>query len=1720
MKRFLASLFISLVLVSLPGPAAATSQKTKHSTKAAAVEQECPDDPPRPIPASRIKPARKIPAADDGTPVTATGPTPFGQPIELAMTRASGKKFDLRSLPQIAPQRFERPERQEPPISRTIAGSGVNPPTGSATPSIPPRNAPAPPTIMNFDGLDYANWGAGHPPDPNGDAGPTYYIQTINTSIGIFRKSDGVRVAAFTFNTLMSQGAFGNLCDTDNFGDPVVLYDSFEDRWIITDFAFQLDGADNVVFPPGSFQCVAASMSGDPVSGGWNFYSINTAGGLGDYPKFGIWPDALYMSANMFDYSASGSFQDSRVYAFNKAQMYAGNPSVQVVTFDAPAADFSLLPSNARLQAGTPPPGTPDYYLSTEEYLNALTVYKFHVDWNNIASSTFTGPDVPVSATSWPDAEVPNAPSQGGNNLDVLEIRAMAQNQYTNLGGVESLWASHTVRRGDTHGFAAPRWYQVDVTGGTVNPNIPQAATWDPDGANVIYRFLPSVAVDRAGDMALGYSTSSSTTKPAIKYAGRLSTDPANTLGQTETVLIPGTGTQLGGCGGTCTRWGDYSAMTLDPNGCTFWYTNEYYASDGLNFLTRIGSFAFPSCTPVGAGGTISGTVTATTGGAPIGGATIQFGARSTTTDSSGLYSFLHIPAGSYPAVITASFPGFVTGTSSNINVTDGGTTTQNFSLATAPATACLTDTTQADFQSGVPANVDLATNPGDVILFKPSLDQQNTSIGSSSAVISTTTYVGQTFTPSVTGLLTKADINLFCSSCSAVAQPNLTLSVRATAAGLPTGADIATATITGFSSSTAQSYTGVFGAPPTLNAGTMYALVIHPLGTPTGSGSPAYALVTSSTNVYAAGAEVFSTDSGGTWGAQTNDLGFTTYMDSGFAPSGTQTSSVKDAQPAVGTSPTWTTLSWTAATPSNTSLQFQVAGSHSASGPFNFIGPDGTAATFFTTSGASISELNGFRYVEYKAYLATTSSTVSPTLSDVTVCFADAACGSSAPAITPTPTPVCGTSAGNTASGPAGMLNYSWSITNGSITGGETSQTVTYSAGSSGSVGLMLVVTDNTGCVTSNTISVPINPTPPAPTITAGGPTTFCTGGSVTLTSSSATGNQWFLNGNPIGGATAHTYMATAAGSYTVKVTTGGCTGAASAVATVAVNSIPATPTITPGGPTTFCTGGSVTLTSSGASGNQWYLGGNPIGGATAKTYSAAASGNYTVTVTTLGCTSAASASTSVTVNPIPATPTITPGGPTTFCAGGSVTLTSSSATGNQWLLAGNPIGGATAQTYSASAGGSYTVKVTTLGCTSAASAATTVTVNPKPNATITAPASVTTGSTGNVASVASAGAGATYTWGITGGSITAGSGTASITFTAGAAGTLTLNVTVTTSASCSDAKSANVNVAFPPVTVTSVTPSGGTAIGGTAVTINGTGFLSGATVTFGGTAATNVVVVSATSITAKTPAHAIGSVSVIVTNANTASGTLAAGYLYKMFDPNADGVANSADIFFLVNYLFLGGPAPHGASGMLSGDANGDGHVNSADIFYIVNYLFLGGPKPADTPGVARALATAAPGIGGSITLGKPIPRGGRYIVPVIMTASGNSIVPQAMSLRVHFDSDAAIGEVTVRKAGAAKDLGVAFEISRRAGNDLSYLVSYGGLALGQARSGTVAEIEIDPAGANVVMSIDPLLTMLCDQAGTITATVDNGKLEVKGTTIRSAAPRRSRTPGSEVN
>jgi hypothetical protein len=237
------------------------------------------------------------------------------------------------------------------------------------------------------------------------------------------------------------------------------------------------------------------------------------------------------------------------------------------------------------------------------------------------------------------------------------------------------------VRRQNTSGAAAPRWYQVKLTGAGFSPSTQQGTTWDPDANNTVHRFMPSLAVNRNGDMALGYSASSAATKPALKYAGRLAADPANTFSQTEQVLIQGAGTQVGQ-----NRWGDYSAMTLDPDGCRFWYTNEYYKVDGLNWWTRIGAFQFPGCTPVG-NGTLSGTVTAGCNGAAIAGAAVALGSRSTTTNAFGVYSFV-VPSGTYPS-LTVGKSGFTTATATSVAVADGVTTTRNVALAS--TTACAT---------------------------------------------------------------------------------------------------------------------------------------------------------------------------------------------------------------------------------------------------------------------------------------------------------------------------------------------------------------------------------------------------------------------------------------------------------------------------------------------------------------------------------------------------------------------------------------------------------------------------------------------------------------------------------------------------------------------------------------------------------------------------------------------------------------------------------------------------------------------------------------------------------------------------------------------------------------------------------------------------------------------------------------------------------------------
>ena len=505
--------------------------------------------------------------------------TDISGPIVETFAAAASMDLDLRDLPQVGPEtkrpmrelgRFPAPvnENAEPdPVIQTNETVGDRP--------LSEPLAPAPAPLMNFKGLDFSAWGSGWPPDTHGDVGPNHYIQVVNTSIGVYSKT-GTQLAAFTFDSLFS--GTGTPCDASNQGDTVALYDQVSGRWIITDFAW---GASSGPF----YECIAVSKTADPVSGGWWFYAlVADSTRINDYPKLGIWSDGIYMSANLF---TATSYAGAKVWALNRADMTSG-AALRSVAFTLGTAYYSLLPAN--LRGDLPPSGTPAYFMADGYTIpSSMDLWKFTVNWATPASSTFSGP-TNFSVASFSEPPFTSVPQLGGDTLDTLGDRLMTWLQYRNVGGTESLWVSRTVA---VSSYTGIRWMEVRNMSAT--PSVYQQGTYAPDTK---FRWMPSLAVDKMGNMAVGYSVSSSTMYPAIRYAGRLVTDPLNTLGQTETSLIEGTGSQSGGYG----RWGDYSSMSVDPSDdCTFWYTTEYYEpylGDPTNYhwQTRIGSFRFPNC--------------------------------------------------------------------------------------------------------------------------------------------------------------------------------------------------------------------------------------------------------------------------------------------------------------------------------------------------------------------------------------------------------------------------------------------------------------------------------------------------------------------------------------------------------------------------------------------------------------------------------------------------------------------------------------------------------------------------------------------------------------------------------------------------------------------------------------------------------------------------------------------------------------------------------------------------------------------------------------------------------------------------------------------------------------------------------------------------------------------------------------------------------------------
>ncbi|TLY53702.1 MAG: hypothetical protein E6K53_00115 [Gammaproteobacteria bacterium] len=412
------------------------------------------------------------------------------------------------------------------------------------------------------------------PPDTVGAVGATQYMQVVNTGLAVFDKATKAVVYGPVPTSTLWQG-FGGQCETSNDGDAVVVYDKAAGRWIVSQFA--------VTTTP-YLQCVAVSQTSN-ATGAWNRYAFSYGTVFPDYPKMGVWPDGYYETFNMF----TGTFQGAKLCVYDRAKMLAGAAATQQC-FQLSSSYGGVLPADLD-GATAPPAGSPNYHLNFTA--GQLNLWKFHVDWTTPSNTTLTGPTaIPVASFSAACSGGACIPQAGtSQKLDSLADRLMFRNAYRNFGDHEALVVNHSVSAG---GSGSPRkrpsgvrWYEIRSPGTT--PLVFQQSTFAPDSS---FRWMGSIAQDKQGNMALGYSVSSSGINPAIRYTGRLATDAANTM-QAESSIIEGTGSQSGH-----TRWGDYSAMTVDPaDDCTFWFTSEYLQSSGdFIWSTRIASFKFPTC--------------------------------------------------------------------------------------------------------------------------------------------------------------------------------------------------------------------------------------------------------------------------------------------------------------------------------------------------------------------------------------------------------------------------------------------------------------------------------------------------------------------------------------------------------------------------------------------------------------------------------------------------------------------------------------------------------------------------------------------------------------------------------------------------------------------------------------------------------------------------------------------------------------------------------------------------------------------------------------------------------------------------------------------------------------------------------------------------------------------------------------------------------------------
>src|ERR1043165_3508368 len=540
---------------------------------------------------SVIEAARKSTTEKKSSMTTNYIPQGQGNTITVGQSVRNDTSPPLRDMKQLPIMRRDQREANENP---KVNHSHKDSKDEVVQSSLEAPTANMPGTTLNFDGIPFPGVACNcAPPDTNGEVGATQYVQIVNEGYQVFDKTSGASQLGPAGISTLWQG-FGGVCETAGHGDPVVLYDQLANRWLISQFAGASVPTD---------ECIAVSTSSN-ATGSYFRYDYHLGNNFFDYPHLGVWPDAYYMSMNVFN-SPGTAFLGPQPFAFDRSKMLAGLPGTFITTgVTGGSSEEVYLPAD--LEGSNPPPaGAPATYVEFPGG-GSYRTFQFHVDFATPANSSFTLFASPAAAgftllCSGTRSCVPQAGTT--SRLDGIGDRLMFRLTYRNFGDHESVVGNYSV---SANSVAGVRWFELrGVTNGPVTKF--QESTYQPDST---WRWMGSAAMDQQGNIAVGYSASSSTISPQIRYAGRLVTDPLSTLPQAEATLFAGTGSQTG----TSSRWGDYSDITVDPSDdCTFWYTNEYYSTTtSFNWRTRIGSFKFPGC-----GGSPTPTPTPTPSGTP-----------------------------------------------------------------------------------------------------------------------------------------------------------------------------------------------------------------------------------------------------------------------------------------------------------------------------------------------------------------------------------------------------------------------------------------------------------------------------------------------------------------------------------------------------------------------------------------------------------------------------------------------------------------------------------------------------------------------------------------------------------------------------------------------------------------------------------------------------------------------------------------------------------------------------------------------------------------------------------------------------------------------------------------------------------------------------------------------------------------------------------------------